>query len=115
MSTPNAIYPAMCSVSGEDTLEALQNEVSLMDGSGDFTDGGEPTEISMDNTRRASFAATAVLAYAKRTRSDGNEIATTISDMIGDLHHLCDALGVDIDLAFNMGHQHYRAELRGIL
>ena len=78
---------------------------------GDFTDGSTPAEIAADNLRRATSAATAVKAYATATGSIQDTPRSMIGDLVGDLRHLCDALGLDFyDLT-----DHYTDERAGTL
>lgn len=72
--------------------------------------GGDEQE---DNNLRAKFAAKAVYHYARRTGTLDEEPALSISDMLGDLRHLCDALDLDFDELVERGAFHYSAEIRG--
>lgn len=71
-----------------------------------------------DNTRRAGFAADAVLAYARRVGqlSDRNDepAAQVVGDLLCDLAHLCDALQVDPAAKFDRALDGYGEELRGM-
>lgn len=64
-----------------------------------------------DNTRRAGFALAALGGY--RAVVGDEEPATVIGDLLGDLRHLCDALGLDFEDLVEAGRFHYDAELRG--
>lgn len=66
-----------------------------------------------DNTARASFAAQALVTFVERAGE--NEMETNISDLLGDLMHLCDALGIDFDEAVDDGRVYYEAEVEGAL
>lgn len=80
------------------------------DGDGQWRDDDSPH----DNTRRAGFAGQALITYADVTRSGTSEDpSTVIGDLLGDLRHLCDALGLDFDALSEDGREHYDAELRG--
>lgn len=70
-------------------------------------------DYQADNTARASFAATALVAFVKRVGE--NEMETNVSDLLADLMHLSDALGIDFDNAVYAGRNHYEAEIRGEL
>jgi hypothetical protein len=76
-------------------------------------DWGNPEACADDNTLRAELAALAVRAYAERTGVLGEEPALAISDLLGDLMHLCDALGLDFQGLVDRGAYHYEPELRG--
>lgn len=78
-----------------------------------------------ENERRAHFAATAVHAYAQKTGvASGESVFLAISDLMGDLQHLLDALrdvdedegyARDVDSLVASGSVHYEAEIRGEL
>lgn len=82
-------------------------------------DGDGPTQWRSDdsphdNTRRAGFALQGVGAYAAKTRLAGDvDAREVIGDLLGDLRHLCDALGLDFAALDEDGREHYDAELRG--
>ncbi|MEO6087205.1 MAG: hypothetical protein ABIQ18_29245 [Umezawaea sp.] len=76
---------------------------------GDRAEDGEH-----DNGRRAGFAAAAVLAYAERAgllseRNDEHP-ATAIGDLLADLWHLVDSLGLDFAELTRRGKDHYVSE-----
>lgn len=74
---------------------------------------GDAQDCADDNALRAEFAAVGVKAFAKRTGVLDEEPETAISDLLGDLMHLCDALGLNFDGLVESGRQHYDLELRG--
>lgn len=47
-----------------------------------------------DNGARAGFAAEALVAYVRRVPG---ELEMAVMDLLGDLRHLCDALGFDFE------------------
>ena len=55
------------------------------------------------------------LVVAKRALRAGYEELEdyTITDMLADLRHLCDALGLDYGKLDDMAYQHYTEEKRG--
>lgn len=61
-----------------------------------------------DNTVRASFAAVALVAYTGRRGSDVLE--TDLADLLADLRHLSDALGIDFREALTTSGVNYLAE-----
>lgn len=90
--------------------------IEAMDGDGDFRYGDSPEDIAHDNLRRAGFAAIGVHAFAKRTGLLGGEdMHTTLSDLLCDLHHLADAIDLDWDELLNRADGHYEPEIRGEL
>jgi hypothetical protein len=73
-------------------------------------DGADP---QADNDARASFGARALATHAGLTGNGGEPLATALSDLLGDLRHLADALGVDYDDADATADMHYCAEIHG--
>lgn len=67
-----------------------------------------------DNTARAEFAARALVAFAERV-GGSEDIETYLGDLLGDLHHLCDATGVDWDTVRDRGERYYADEIAGVL
>jgi len=69
-----------------------------------------------DNSARASWAATALSAFAERTNMTeaGEDIETAMCDLLCDLRHLCDAAGLDWHDAEFRAMSTYRDEVRGI-
>lgn len=70
-----------------------------------------------ENDIRAGWAARALVAYAQHLggASLSEEIEVAASDLLGDLRHLFDALGVEWDAAVASSDGHYRAEIFGEL
>lgn len=58
-----------------------------MDGTADGT--------AADNRRHAAQGARALQEYARRTGLEQDEPRTALIDLLADLHHLADALGLD--------------------
>lgn len=107
---------------GVRNFEELRNALTLIRDT-KWCEDGTPSGIEHDNTRRASFAADALLAYADRTFSGavGEDFHTVIGDLLGDLMHLCDALvdanedgRLDFDALVDRGRSHYTPELSGL-
>lgn len=65
------------------------------------------------NLQRGLFAGLAVKAYAERVGTKREAIDLTISDLLGDLRHLCDATGQDFAALSDRGYNHYQAEIGG--
>lgn len=77
-------------------------------------DAWDYQESPHDNTRRAGFALAALKAFAKRVGGFKSEpTEQQIGDLLCDLHHLCDALGIDFASVLDDADFHYSAELRG--
>lgn len=83
-----------------------------------LTDPDEHIDYDLDpstvNNVRARFAAEGLLAYATRTGINGEEPATALKDLLGDLRHLCDALGLDFAAIDDSAYSAYQEELGGI-
>lgn len=93
-------------VESDDTLAALAAELP---------DDGHPLDLvdpKADNMRRAAFAMAAIERYAEVCKGD-DIIEQVVSDLLSDLRHLCDAAGIDFDVASTS--YHYEAEIRGVL
>jgi hypothetical protein len=72
-----------------------------------FSDPVTP-ETQHDNTVRASYAAVALVAYTNRRGSDILE--TDFSDLLADMRHLADALGINFREALVTSGVNYLAE-----
>ncbi|WGH21500.1 hypothetical protein SEA_TUCKER_82 [Mycobacterium phage Tucker] len=66
-----------------------------------------------DNTYNCTWAAVALSAYVKVVGGEDEDVATQISDLLGDLMHLADAAAVDFDEALNKAEYNYDAEVNG--
>jgi hypothetical protein len=70
-----------------------------------------------DNNARATYAAAALVEYAAvvgdPVHSEG--LSEVISDLLGDLRHLCDALGINYEAAVLTGVAQYEEELSGVV
>ena len=84
---------------------------------GEHLDGGaeDGASIADNNAIRAGFAATAVKAFADRTGLNTEDMDTTLGDLLADLMHLCDALGLPFADMVERAHHHHDPELKGIL
>lgn len=103
--------PAPCvRVSNAGALEYL---VGWFDGDSKMRYSGDVADDRHDNGRRAGFAATTLLAFARHTGLLDQDTDTSIVDLLGDLRHLCDALHLDFHKLDRTGERHYTAELRG--
>jgi hypothetical protein len=86
------------------------------DGNGAMTDAGDPESVSHDNTRRAGFAVSALEAYADRVGGLASEpVEQHMRDLLGDLHHLANALGVDFRAMLDRAEDTYQEEANGQL
>lgn len=77
----------------------------------------EGEDLVRDNSIRAGWAARALIAYATHLADQSlvEDLETVTSDLVGDLLHLCDALGLDWEEIFERGERFYREELSGDL
>lgn len=62
-----------------------------------------------DNNLRAGWAALALLAHTERVGSD--EMENDIADLVANLMHLCDGVGIDFDTVLNKAEYHYGDEI----
>ncbi len=70
------------------------------------------------NLRRAARSLRVLRAYAIECcggRDDDEEYDTSVGDLLADLMHLCDLLGLDFDSACAMAAVHHEAEVNGEL
>ena len=82
------------------------------DGDGEMRDAADAESVRHDNTRRAGFAVAALEGYAERIGgADSEPVEQHIRDLLGDLRHLCDALGADFDELSNRGGGAYDDEI----
>jgi hypothetical protein len=79
------------------------------DWDGDLRNDYTPEGAVHDNTVRAGFALGALEAFTDRVGLDDD---SAVSDLLCDLRHLCDALGLDFDAEVARGTGHYNAEIR---
>jgi hypothetical protein len=71
-------------------------------------------DVQHDNDARASFGAAALVAYAERAGGGkSNEFEAQLSDLLADLRHVCDALGLDYDAADTTAHVNHWREIHG--
>lgn len=81
-----------------------------------FADAKQPMthrDWQVDNDNRARRGAVALIAYAQRF-DQGEEFETTLSDLLGDLMHLADALkDTDFYYALDRAYRDYTEEIKG--
>ncbi len=77
----------------------------------------EGLDPQRDNDIRAGWAARALVAYAQHlgNASLTEEVETAAADLLSDLRHLFDALGIDWEAAVSSSDDHYRGEIFGQL
>lgn len=78
---------------------------------------GTPEGVKADNNLRAAWALKGLTEYVERTfgAPEEEDFDTLIPDLMSDLLHLCDAVGVDIDQALYKARDQYEDELRGVM
>lgn len=76
--------------------------------------GTVPVNKVLTNRERAAFAEDAVKTFAKRTGlGKDDDMATKISDLVGDLMHLADANNIDwVGEIQHHANMHYEAEVK---
>lgn len=70
-----------------------------------------PPDPEGENGNYASYAALAVKAFQKRTKSDPEDV---LSDLLGDLMHWADRNDMDFDRELERARDHYRYETEEI-
>jgi hypothetical protein len=77
--------------------------------------GVSPQDIQRDNNIRAASGAQALMAYGAYVNDAtiDEDLQSSVSDMLGDLRHLCDAVGVDWDRAVERSGRDHFSEVRG--
>lgn len=65
-----------------------------------------------ENYEAAKRVATLLLGDVRDDIRDDSE---RLSDVLSDMFHLCDLLGLDMDHLVDMGQRNYGAEIRGVL
>jgi hypothetical protein len=78
---------------------------------------GEGTDPQRDNDICAGWAGRALVAYAQHLGGGSltGEVETAATDLVSDLRHLFDALGIDWEAAVSSSDGHYRGEIFGQL
>ena len=66
-----------------------------------------------DNNIRAAWGALALDAYTNIVGRD--DLDTSVADLLANLRHLCDALGVDFDIANHRAERYYDDEIHGVI
>lgn len=64
-----------------------------------------------DNNLRAALAGTALIAYAVAADNTTGNVETVIGDLLADLRHYCDTVGLNFDAMAEASVTHYTAEL----
>ncbi len=109
--------PGLTTDEQENAGELSVAELAALDWEGDGglrNNFGSLADARHDNTVRAGFALLAVEAFAERVGGiDSEPIEQQISDLLGDMMHLCDALGLSLDELAGRGAYHYDPETRG--
>ena len=110
LDTQTARFPGI--TADESTIEDLA-KLPVMEFRGSMVSSPwprsvSPAETQHDNTVRASYAAVALVAYTNRRGSDILE--TDFSDLLADMRHLADALGINFHEALTTSGVNYLAE-----
>ncbi len=77
--------------------------------------GATPQALQRDNDIRATWGAQTLMAYGAcvNDATIDEDLQTSFTDMLGDLRHLCDAVGVDWDRAVERSGRDHFSEVRG--
>lgn len=73
----------------------------------------ECEDPSVDNTTRAIWCLVGLRAFAQRTGITAECPGLVMSDFMGNMRHLCGALGIDFATVDDHGAEHYWYEVRG--
>jgi hypothetical protein len=65
------------------------------------------------NQQRGLFVAEAMRTYAETTGVSDEAVELVIRDMLGDMRHLCDSLGLSYSELDRRAHSSYRSEIGG--
>ena len=105
------LFPARCVLPDDMTADEAFLDDLVVPVSEDQCAGAE---IRDDNDERASRALEAVRCYATQCYA-AESIVTILGDFLGDLRHLCDAVGLTWQDVLESGAMHHDAEIRGEL
>lgn len=100
----------------ENAGELTISELTALDfdGVGAMHDARDAESVSHDNTRRAGFALHALEAYADVVGGLASEPTEQhMRDLLADLHHLANALGVDFRSMSDRAEDRYQEETTG--
>lgn len=67
----------------------------------------------LDNHTRASYGALAVFAMAEQTGALRQDPAVSVTDLLGNVMHLADAIGADFEALLGTARRRYLEELHG--
>lgn len=99
---------------GVDGRGIAEMDTTLADVPQHLSNDTDDATLRTNNLVRATFAAAAVTAHARLTGTANNEsVHTCMADMLNDMRHLCDVLGLDWHEVSKP--YHYAAEIRGEL
>lgn len=106
---PDDTYPAPCVVGPAPSLDEVRDGlVNKLEWNVKVLGRLSPEGIAHDNMARAFRACRALAHY-----EDEDALEIKLSDLLGDMLHLCDAAGVEFSESLRRGQLHYEAELRG--
>lgn len=65
----------------------------------------------LDNTRRAEFGFKALKTYCQEVVEDLDNTEVALQDLVADLLHVCDGMGLDFNEIEEKARSHYVSEL----
>jgi hypothetical protein len=101
---------------GVDTVDwdAVHDGAATEDDWQVWAEADDPYGIQLRVDMHAQWAARALIAFTDVV-GGGEDLETQLSDLLGDLQHLADALGVDWDEAVRRGNRFYGEEILGVV
>ncbi|AIG78441.1 Hypothetical protein AJAP_28010 [Amycolatopsis japonica] len=95
------------------TLDALNDDTPYHELDIDTSLSVDYRDPVADNVARAGYAWVGVSEYANNKGMHEESAATAVSDLLADVRHLCDRLGLSFDELSQRGEMHYTEEIHG--
>lgn len=97
------------------TVESIEDLAKAAAQRGQTPRSYEIEDPAEANAVRALNVVDVLADYMRLVGDAGEDLNIGVVDLLGDLHHLTDAVGVDWDKALDDSDRHYRAEVAGEL
>ncbi|MFZ2175682.1 MAG: hypothetical protein WAW17_16920 [Rhodococcus sp. (in: high G+C Gram-positive bacteria)] len=92
-------------------VENIDDLAALCSGRGAAPTADSVPDPAESNALRGLLAGAGLVPYVQRCGTAGDEFEVQIADLIGDLHHLADAVGVDWDCVTSRASSYHGEEL----